>query len=141
MSSIDFNNLDRIKDLIENKLNVNHVVDGQKGIAQFLVDSFLKDDEGNLKYKCTDKSRNIFKFLNSDGEINKDVDASKLISHMVDGGIKVKSVEIAKEWYTEEGIIDIKKYEIMYDPQQLILTIEDDSSGFRRELASRTIAN
>ena len=139
MSSIDFNNLDRIKDLIENKLNVNHVVDGQKGIAQFLVDSFLKDDEGNLRYKCTDKSRNIFKFLNSDGEINKDVDASKLISHIVDGGIKVKSVEIAKEWYTEEGIIDITKYEIMYEPQQLILTIEDDSSGFRRELASRTI--
>jgi hypothetical protein len=139
MSSIDFNNLDRIKDLIEDKLNVNHVVDGQKGIAQFLVDSFLKDDEGNLKYKCTDKSRNIFKFLNSDGEINKDVDASKLISHIVDGGIKVKSVEIAKEWYTEEGIIDITKYQIMHDPQQLILTIEDDSSGFRRELASRTI--
>ena len=92
-----------------------------------------------MKYKCTDKSRNIFKFLNSDGEINKDVDASKLISHMV--GIKVKSVEIAKEWYTEEGIIDITKYEIMYEPQQLILTIEDDSSCFRRELASRTISN
>lgn len=54
-----------------------------------------------MKYKCTDKSRNIFKFLNSDGEINKDVDATKLISHIVDGGIKVKSVEIAKEWYKE----------------------------------------
>jgi hypothetical protein len=141
MSSIDFNNLDIIKDLIENKLSVNHVVEGQKGIAQFLVDSFLKDDDGNLKYKCTDKSRSIFKFLNSDGEINKDVDASKLITHMVDGGIKVKSVEIAKEWYTEEGIIDMTKYQIMHEPQQLILEIEDDSSTFRRELASRTIAN
>ena len=141
MSSIDFNNLDEIKELIENNLNANHVVDGQKGIVQFLMESFLKDDDGNLKYRCTDSSRNIFKYKNSSGEIIKDVDANKLIAFIVDGGIKVKSVEIAKEWYTNEGIIDLTKYQIMNHPQQLILTIEDDNSSFRRELVSRTIAN
>jgi hypothetical protein len=140
-STIDFNNLEEIKNIIENKLNANHVVDGQKGIVQFLVESFLKDDDGNLKYKCTDSSRNIFKYKNANGEINKDVDANKLISYIVDGGIKVKSVEIAKEWYTHEGIIDLVKYQIMDQPQQLILTIEDENTRFIRELASRTIAN
>ena len=138
MSSIDFNDLENIKYLIENKLNVNHVVDGQKGIAQFLVDSFLKDEEGNLKYKCTDSSRNIFKYKNSEGEINKDIEAKKLISLIVDGGIKGKSVEIAREWYTDEGVIDLTKYKIMDQPQQLILSIEGENSGFRRELSSMT---
>ena len=112
MSSIDFNDLENIKYLIENKLNANHVVDGQKGIAQFLVDSFLKDEEGNLLYKCTDPSRSIFKYKNSEGEINKDIEAKKLISLIVDGGIKGKSVEIAREWYTDEGVIDLTKYKI-----------------------------
>jgi hypothetical protein len=138
MSSIDFNDLENIKYLIENKLNVNHVVDGQKGIAQFVVDSFLKDEEGNLKYKCTDSSRSIFKYKNSEGEINKDIEAKKLISFIVDGGIKGKSVEIAREWYTDEGVIDLTKYKIMDNPQQLILSIEGENSGFRRELSSMT---
>lgn len=138
MSSIDFNDLENIKYLIENKLNVNHVVDGQKGIAQFLVDSFLKDEDGNLLYKCTDSSRSIFKYKNSQGEINKDIEAKKLISLIVDGGIKGKSVEIAREWYTDEGVIDLTKYKIMDHPQQLILSIEGENSGFRRELSSMT---
>ena len=136
---IDFDDFEIIKDLIDNNLNANHVVEGQKGLAQFLNDTFLKDSDGNLKYKCTDISRFIYKFLNNKGEINKDVDAKKLISHMVIGGIKGKSVEIADRWYRDEdGEIDLMKYEIMNEPQKNILKIEEDSSSFRRELASMT---
>ena len=141
-TSMDFDNMETLKDAIDTKLNANHIVDGQRGLAQFLVDAILKDSEGNLKYKCTDSSRGIFKFLNSQGEINKDVDAKKLISYIVSCGIKGKSVEIANRWYRDEdGVIDMMKYEIMNEPQQHILKIEDDSSSFRRELASMTIAN
>ena len=141
-SSMDFDNMETLKDAIDTKLNANHIVDGQRGLAQFLVDAILKDSEGNLKYKCTDSSRGIFKFLNSEGEINKDVDAKKLISYIVSGGIKGKSIEIANRWYRDEdGVIDMMKYEIMNEPQQHILKIQDDSSCFRRELASMTIAN
>ena len=142
MTSMDFDNMETIKDAIDTKLNANHIVDGQRGLAQFLVDAILKDSEGHLKYKCTDSSRGIFKFLNSEGEINKDVDAKKLISYIVSGGIKGKSIEIANRWYRDEdGVIDMMKYEIMNEPQQHILKIQDDSSCFRRELASMTIAN
>jgi len=144
MSSLDFNNLDKIKDAIENRLNVNHVVDGQKGLAKFMVDTILTDEDGNLLYVCTDKSRNMFKFKNSAGEINKDAEAKKLISFMVDAGIKGKSVEIARKWYKDgevDGEIDISKYEIMNEPQKRILKIEDDSSSFKRELASMTSVN
>jgi len=142
MTPIDFDNYEALKDAIDTKLNANHIVDGQRGLAQFLTDTILKDSEGNLKYKCTDASRSIFKFLNSEGEINKDVDAKKLISYVVNGGIKGKSVEIANKWYRDEdGVIDMMKYEIMNEPQQHILKLQDDSSCFRRELASMTIAN
>ena len=139
MTPIDFNDLETIKDLIDNNLNANHVVEGQKGLVQFLIDTLLKDEEGNLKYKCTDVSRFIYKFLNIEGEMNKDVDAKKLISYIVSGGIKGKSVEIADRWYRDEdGEIDLMKYEIMNEPQKNILKIEEDSSSFRRELASMT---
>lgn len=139
MTPIDFDNLEIIKDLIDNNLNANHVVEGQKGLAQFLIDTFLKDSDGNLKYKCTDVSRFIYKFVNNQGEMIKDMDAKKLISHMVIGGIKGKSVEIADRWYRDEdGEIDLMKYEIMNEPQKNILKIEEDSSSFRRELASMT---
>ena len=139
MTPIDFDDLETIKDLIENNLNANHVVEGQKGLVQFLIDTLLKDEEGNLKYKCTDVSRFIYKFLNIEGEMNKDVDAKKLISYIVSGGIKGKSVEIADRWYRDEdGEIDLMKYEIMNEPQKNILKIEEDSSSFRRELASMT---
>jgi len=139
MTPIDFDDLETIKDLIDNNLSANHVVEGQKGLAQFLIDTFLKDPDGNLKYKCTDVSRFIYKFVNINGETIKDVDAKKLISYIVSGGIKGKSVEIADRWYRDEdGEIDLMKYEIMNEPQKNILKIEDDSSSFRRELASMT---
>ena len=144
VSSLDFNNLETIKNAIENRLNVNHVVDGQKGLAKFVVDSILKDEEGNLLYKCTDASRNIFKYKNSNGEINKDVEAKKLISFMVDAGIKIRSVEIATEWCKDgnrNGTTDVTKYEIMVSPQESIMEIEDNSSSFKRQLVSLTSVN
>ena len=107
---MDFDNLEILRDAIDNNFNANHVVDGQRGLAQFLVDTILKDPDGNLKYKCTDQSRSIFRFLNSKGEIHKDVDANKLITYIVSGGIKGKSVEIANSWYRDEdGGIDMMK--------------------------------
>jgi hypothetical protein len=81
----------------------------------------------------------MFRFKDSDGEIKKDPEAKKLISYMVDAGIKGKSVQIAQQWCKDEfENIDITKYQIMDIPQQLILKIDDDNSTFKRELASMT---
>jgi hypothetical protein len=137
-SSLDFDNLDIIRDAIQNRLNVNHVVDGQKGLAQFVVDTILTDEDGKLLYVCTDPSRQIFKYKNGAGEIMRDIEARKLTSYMVDGGIKKKSVEIAAEWYKEDDDVDLTKYEIMINPQEKILNICSDNNGFRRKLASIT---
>ena len=60
---------------------------------------------------------------------------------MVNAGIKIKSVDIAREWYKngdENGDVDITRYGIIASPQEKIMTIEDDSCCFKRELSSMT---
>ena len=62
---MDFDNIDHIKNIIVKYLTINHIVDGQKGIANFVKETMLIDDNGIPKYICTDPSRNIFKFKKS----------------------------------------------------------------------------
>ncbi len=48
-TTIDFNDLDRIREIIAEKFNISYFLDGQKGIAQFAFDNLLKDENGNYK--------------------------------------------------------------------------------------------
>ena len=138
-STIDFDNIDNIKNIIDHDFDINYAINGQKGAAQFLVDKFLKDENGNLKYICTDPSRQIFKFKNSKGEIQKDVEAKKLTNYIADGGIKQKTVHISNKWYTnEEEDIDMEKFNLMLTPQQEILNLKNDNNTFKKELAAIT---
>ena len=132
-TSLDFDNIDRIKDVIENDFNINYAINGQKGIANLVKDKLLKDDNGKPLYICTDPSRQIFKYKDSTGEIKKDVEAKKLTEYIVDGGIKKKTVDLASKWYTDEsGDIDMEKFDIMMDPQQSILKLKDDNNTFKK---------
>ena len=65
-------NIPKIKEKIEHNLNINHIIEGQKAIANFAVNNILKDDNGNITYVCTDPSRGFFKFLNENNAIVKD---------------------------------------------------------------------
>jgi hypothetical protein len=138
-TSMDFSDLNKLKYIIDNNLNINHIVEGQKGIANFVKETMLTDENGNLKYICTDPSRNIFKYKDTNGEIKKDIEAKKLTTYIIDSGIKKKSAEIANGWCIDnEGDIDMTKYDIMSEPQQSILKFGDDNNSFKRELASIT---
>jgi len=138
-TTIDFDDIDKIKYIIEEDFNINYAVDGQKGIANFLADKFLKDENGNLIYICTDPSRYVFKYRDSSGEFKKDLEAKKLTNYIIQGGIKKKAVNVSNEWYTNEnGDIDMEKFTIVMDYQQSILKIKDDNAIFKRELATIT---
>ena len=138
-SCIDFDNINKIKDVIQNDFNINYAINGQKGIARFVKDKLLKDENGNLLYVCTDPSRQIFKYKDNKGEIRKDVEAKKLTDYIVDGGIKKKTVDVANEWYTDDnGDIDMEKFNFMMDTQQSILNLKEDNNSFKKELASIT---
>lgn len=138
-SIIDFNNVDKVKDLIENKLNINHVVDGQKGLANFVKDNLLTDDAGKLLYICTDPSRHIFKYKDSSGEVKKDIEAKKLTNYILEGGIRSKSSNIGNDWCKDDkGDIHIDRFNIMIEQQQSIMKLSDDNNSFKKELASIT---
>jgi hypothetical protein len=134
-----FDNPEKIKQLVDEKLTQTHIIDGQKGVAQFAYDALLKDDDGNVNYFCTDPSRNIFKFQNNDGNIEKDIKANKLTNLLLDAGIKNKTSIIAPElWTKKDGSIDTNKFQIFNPYANEIILMQSDNSIFRNELASLT---
>ena len=138
-SFMDFNDLDKAKNMIKNNLDINHIVDGQKGLARFVKDNLLTDNEGKLTYICTDPSRHIFKYKDSTGEIKKDVEAKKLTNYILEGGIRTKSADIGNEWCKDSrGDIDMNKFNIMLEQQNKIMRLNDDNNSFKKELASIT---
>jgi len=76
-------NKDKFDAIINNKLTLNDVVDGQAGIAKFLVEHVLKDDDGKLQYVCSDPSRSVFLYRNMNGDIEKDIKALKLTDAII----------------------------------------------------------
>ena len=139
-TSMDFDNIEHIKNLINNYLTINHIVDGQKGIANFVRETMLIDDNGIPKYICTDPSRNIFKYKDTNGEIKKDVEAKKLTGSLVKGGIRKQTAIIGNQWVGNEENTNnyINKLEIMMEFQENIHKLGDNNTDFRKELAAIT---
>jgi hypothetical protein len=134
-----FDNPEKVRQLVNEKLTQDHICDGQKGVAQFAYDILLKDDEGNINYFCTDPSRSIFKFQNSDGETEKDIRAIKLTNMLIDAGIKHKTGIIAPTlWTKKDGTVDADKFQIFSPSTNEIILMQSDNSVFRNELACLT---
>jgi len=139
VSPLDLNDYEYIKEAINNNYKLDYIFSGQKGLAQFALDNILKDDKGNLKYICTDPSRQIFKYKDTYGDIQKDVEAKKLTNFLVEGGITNKACDIAKQWWTDEnGNTNTGKFEILLDKTESMIKLEEDNTIFKKELASIT---
>jgi len=126
---------ERVKDMIENSFNANYMIQGQKGVAKFAYDTMLKDDQGKLKYICTDPSRQIFQYKNEEGELQKDVKAKKLTKALLDGELKSASHKIASD-KMKENTEDFLEYSTYYLD---IKELEDDNSDFSKELSTLVI--
>jgi hypothetical protein len=133
---IDFKNIDKVKEIIDEKYDINHILSGQKGCAQFAAQYLLVDDNGKYVYLCTDPSRNTFKFKNEIGEIEKDIEAKKLTNYLVDGGLQEKAKHLSLNWCQNDGVIDQEKFLLITEKQLSIMNIKDNNSEFKRELSS-----
>jgi hypothetical protein len=134
---MNFNDLEKIQNLLNNYCNIEYILDGQKGFAKFAIENLLIDEEGNLKYICTDPSRSIFKYKDDHGDIQKDIEAKKLTNYLIDGGMKKKALELSIDWYTDEnGNIDITKFQKALENHNEINKIDKDNTEFRKELIS-----
>lgn len=129
----------KIKDKIDNNLNINYVCDGQKGLALFVVENLLKNSDGNLTYVCSDPSRHFFKYKNNEGEIVKDVKAKKLTNNLCKSDIISKAVNIANNWWTDEdGDTISDRFQAISSKALEIRQLNSDNSTFCTELSALT---
>jgi hypothetical protein len=134
-----FDNPERIKQMIDEKLTKDYICDGQKGVAKFACNNLLKDENGNINYFCSDPSRHIFRFQNSEGNIEKDINANKLTNMLIDAGITNKTSAMSPSlWTKEDGDIDTNKFLIFSPYTNEISRMQIDNTVFRNELASLT---
>ena len=134
-----FNDTEKVKDIINSKLDRFDIAAGQKGIAQFAAKNILKNDDGLLNYVCTDSSRCMFNLLHENGESEKDVKAKKLTNLLFESGLKTKTYDIGKSlWTKEDGSHDGEKFMMYQEPIYEINTMSSDNSTFRNELACLT---
>ena len=129
-------NEENIKNIIDERYNLDVISEGQKCMAKFTTENILKDSNGQLNYVCTDPSRKIFKYKNDSGEIEKDVDAQKLTNILTDNGIFVKTSKLTTEhWTRPDGSIDNNKFAKLIEKTLEINSIKDDNTIFKNYLA------
>lgn len=124
-----------VQQVIQEGFSDEYMIQGQKGIARFAYDNMLKDNQGNLKYICTDPSRQIFQYRTEEGKIQKDVKAKKLTKALLDGDLKSASHKIASDKMADkaEDFLDYSMYYLE------IKEMEDDNSNFSKELSTLVV--
>ena len=134
-------NLDseNVKNIINDKYNLDVISEGQKGVAKFATNYLLKDIEGNLNYVCTDSSRKMFKYKNNFGELEKDINAQKLTNILTDNGILSKTARLSScHWTNHDGAIDNDKISNLIEKIFEINSLKDDNTIFKNELIAQT---
>jgi len=137
--TLNLNDTERFRSIIEEKLTKHVVCNGQRGLAKFAVENLLKDAAGKLMYKCVDPSRQNFEFTNSDGIVEKDVKAIKLKRALIDGDVITKAKNAGNEiWTKEDGSTDNDRYLASSGKVMEIITVDRDDTKFRTELSALT---
>ena len=136
---------------IESQFNDKYLLDGMKGVVQFVYDHIVKLEDGSIAYACFDTSRQIFKYKDEKGNEIKDPKANKL-RKMIKPGLLRQSQTLLNYFVDEceymetrknNGLdIDVKEYSTMntlrdkaFEVGCEILNLED-TNKFSIELAN-----
>ena len=135
---------------IESQFNDKYLLDGIKGVAQFVYDHIVKLEDGSIAYACFDTSRQVFKYKDQNGNEIKDPKAVKL-RRMIKPGL-LRQSQTLFDYFNEEcdylekrktsGLdVDRKEYNTMntlrdkaFEVGCEILNIED-TNKFSNELS------
>jgi hypothetical protein len=103
-----------IQEKVEENFKLEHVEDGLKGVARFTSTYITPVSDGGVKrYQCTDSSREVFMYKDSDGIIQKDIGARKLKNAIKEPIIKKSTKLVAEERCRLSNIIaKTKDYDI-----------------------------
>jgi len=125
---INFNDRDRLNDVIKNNVNQSIVKKGQEGLASVVYNKYLKDEQGNKLYRVVDTSRQNFEYIDETGEVRMDIGEKKLTDAISKSDLTKHVSAIAKDMpnlYENNGHLD----------SVIQLTnFEEDNSKFRKEM-------
>jgi hypothetical protein len=98
-----------IQEKVDENFKLEHIEDGIKGVARFASKYIIKEEDGIKSYQCTDRSREVFIYKDSDGIVQKDIEARKLKKAIKDPIIKKSTKLVAEERSRLSNIIAKEK--------------------------------
>jgi hypothetical protein len=84
--------------------NLDYLLAGSKGVAQFTIDKVLTKPDDKMIYSLTDRSREAYNFKNAHGVMEKDIKGRKLREVVYRNGIKEKAFSIANCMVLEDPV-------------------------------------
>jgi DNA polymerase II small subunit/DNA polymerase delta subunit B len=129
MNTLNFNDTERLNQVIHNNINEQVVEQGQVGIAGVIYHKFLKDENGKQLYVLMDGARQIFRFVDPKGNVVTDVGAKILTDAISSSNLEREMCSIAKNM---NGLHDNK--ERFENVMSLSSEFKTDNSTFRKEI-------
>ena len=129
---------EHVGEIIEKHLTKDVVGQGVIGLANMVSTKLLKAEDGTVKYKCIDPSRQMFGYQNGEGEMVKEMKANKLTSALVQSGnLDKKARESGEElWTKDDGEIDYERFHIFQPKVSEIINLQNDNTKFRTALTT-----
>jgi len=131
---------EHVKKLLAERLNYNVVYGGQAGLATFVVDNILKDPTtGKLIYRCVDASRQMFEFVDENGETVRDMKAEKLTQSLLKGDVIKLGLEAAAVgWNTENEKLNTERVGVFGPKVNEYAELNRNNTVFRAKVSSLT---
>lgn len=117
---------ENIKHIVDEKLTIDHIRNGQRGLAKFFVEHLLTK-EGKPLYICSDKSRNNYIYKGMNGEIVRDHNARNL-TKAIYKPVHIKTKNVVT---TAINVIDIDE---MMSGYGSISNLDKDNTAFYKTL-------
>ena len=130
---------EHVKKVLAEKLDYNVVYAGQAGLAKFVFDYMLTDEDGNVIYHCVDPSRQMFEFIDENGEKVRDAKAEKLIQSLLKGDvIRLGLEEAAKGWNTDDKSLNLERTTVFGPKVSEYAELNRNNTVFRSKVSSLT---
>jgi hypothetical protein len=111
------------KQILKDKLKREHLYYGMGGFADFAKEHLLTLENGEIIYKCFDVSRQIFKYVDDNGTLIKDVKAKKLMG-LIREPVVLRILEIINDYNKEYEELNKEIYDMNTDTRELRKKIE-----------------
>jgi len=122
---------------IKDTYTINHYERGGIGQADWVIENVLKDESGNIIYKCTDKNRRNFIYQDDKGNTVTDIHAKRLKEAILPV-IETKLKEYKKVKYSELADVSDDESELLEKCNELYKENKELGNDFDKRLVEKT---